>query len=995
MPNFERNLIYKVYEEDGTFIETLNDVISTLSIERSINSGDGEFRFELARKMDDFDEDVSIKFNNRIKVYLKDSYNTTGTKLVAYGYIVSYNPYLKGKKEGVEVTCLSAVSKLSNDFYRTGTNLAASDLGVELSSQRTDEMMSAIITHYRSVETDSMINAPAGLTATTDNSGSPISFDHRFFNMKHLDALRETSKFFPRNKDAGYWFYWRIDTSGNLVVKNISTTADHTFLISKHVKEITGKKTIEGMVNRVYFWNEKGTVDPDYLKLTTDDTTSQGNYDVIADYITDSKITNPSAAGLLSESKVYDKKDPKVQVKVTLNGVYDLSSIEPGETCQILNLKNNPFKFGSDTVLVIHSIRYETDQAILEISEASDSFEDIVESERQRLDKEMTWFGYITQQLTAAQLGPANRTWTTNIIFSAASGGDAYRQVDWTAGTVWLPTSSGASAGKRVIVAGSTGLMAASTDYYIYLDEGTFNVSAANVVTGTGTMEQGGDDLLDAGKTWSNDQYKGYIVTIGGQTKIIKSNTATVLTIEDRWTIVDTVGAYTIKKMSFEVSSDKETISSLTKIIFSNVRASSSVTEEVSIFPGGTGGSPNSNIILNGSQIAKDSITANEIYSNYIYAGTIDADQINVGILTGFIIQTAAADKRIKISSSPQNRIQFLDGVSERGYLEIDDDGEGGYYLKLGGPGGLLEIGSSLGASNTIYASMPWFEGAGTASSGQVVLYGSPNYVRKVGLEWTGGGAATFSLNLGAALAKMSSEIDMDSHKITELTDPTANQDAATKKYVDDNAGGTFSCSDLSSCSLSSLGTRPHSQLTTIGVSDHHSSTSNGYNITPTTVTVGGACKPSSDNSYDLGATPSNYWRKFYLEGNMYHNEDYYPNASNTSNVGFSTRYLHQLYTNFLRYKDVDTFQTHDDIALIKGIKTKQIKVRQPDKLDKKEKKIKGGSINREIWDETTLPKEVVDNGFINGNAMTGFLIGTLKQLIDKVEKLEQRVDLK
>ena len=35
-------------------------------------------------------------------------------------------------------------------------------------------------------------------------------------------------------------------------------------------------------------------------------------------------------------------------------------------------------------------------------------------------------------------------------------------------------------------------------------------------------------------------------------------------------------------------------------------------------------------------------------------------------------------------------------------------------------------------------------------------------------------------------------------------------------------AGGGFACDDLNSCQLSDLGTRPHSQLTGIGASDHH-----------------------------------------------------------------------------------------------------------------------------------------------------------------------------
>jgi len=106
-------------------------------------------------------------------------------------------------EEGVEITCLSAVSKLSNDFYRLGTSLVASELGVELSNKRADEMMSAIITHYRATVSYPMIAAASNLEQTTDNEGNPYSFSLRFFNMKHIDALREVAKYFPRHKSNG------------------------------------------------------------------------------------------------------------------------------------------------------------------------------------------------------------------------------------------------------------------------------------------------------------------------------------------------------------------------------------------------------------------------------------------------------------------------------------------------------------------------------------------------------------------------------------------------------------------------------------------------------------------------------------------------------------------------------------------------------------------------------------------------------------------------
>ena len=79
------------------------------------------------------------------------------------------------------------------------------------------------------------------------------------------------------------------------------------------------KKSIEGVVNRVIFWNEKGTVDPDYIKLTSEDATSQSNYDVISSYIADSKITTAPAASLLSASRVYDVVDRNSANAIMMN----------------------------------------------------------------------------------------------------------------------------------------------------------------------------------------------------------------------------------------------------------------------------------------------------------------------------------------------------------------------------------------------------------------------------------------------------------------------------------------------------------------------------------------------------------------------------------------------------------------------------------------------------------------------------------------------------
>jgi len=169
--------------------------------------------------------------------------------------------------------------------------------------------------------------------------------------------------------------------------------------------------------------------------------------------------------------------------------------------------------------------------------------------------------------------------------------------------------------------------------------------------------------------------------------------------------------------------------------------------------------------------VEKAKLGSTIIDGGYIKSSLLTADNIITGTLTGLIIQTATSGLRVRMSSSPTNKIEFLDGNTAYGYLEITDEGSGQYDLELGGSGGALKISSSLGTANVISASMPWFSGSGNASSGKVIMEGSPNYGTEVGLYWSGGGTATWSFDLGDNFVKMGSDIDMNDYDVKGVDD--------------------------------------------------------------------------------------------------------------------------------------------------------------------------------------------------------------------------------
>lgn len=57
--------------------------------------------------------------------------------------------------------------------------------------------------------------------------------------------------------------------------------------------------------------------------------------------------------------------------------------------------------------------------------------------------------------------------------------------------------------------------------------------------------------------------------------------------------------------------------------------------------------------------------------------------------------------------------------------------------------------------------------------------------------------AADHTQGTDTALGAQTENLDMNTHKIVGVTDPTTNQEAATKKYVDDNAGGSVATDSI------------------------------------------------------------------------------------------------------------------------------------------------------------------------------------------------------
>ena len=109
-------------------------------------------------------------------------------------------------------------------------------------------------------------------------------------------------------------------------------------------------------------------------------------------------------------------------------------------------------------------------------------------------------------------------------------------------------------------------------------------------------------------------------------------------------------------------------------------------------------------------------------------------------------------------------------------------------------------------------------------------------------------------------------------------------------------------------------------------------------------------------------------------------------NNGNYGYIGNSTYYWYALFARYVRYKTLSSFEHLDDISMLKKITTTVEEIEEIVKGKKVKKKI-------EVWDRKTMPHVLDESGeFIDAGKLNGFLIGVLKQLVEKVEILEARL---
>ena len=352
----EKKYSVKVYDRAGTTFKGGYDPIGGYSFNKVVNGGVGDLTVELPRKFDQYGLGDDVNLLDEIQIWVQDK-DTSGKRLYS-GYVSGITSYVNGINQGIRLDVLGYASRLGFTLDTDGTTV-----GVVRNSMTPGEIAKDVIDKYRATVSEERINYGA---STVDITGTDISYTSNTKScLETIERAREM---------AGATWYWYVDADNIFYFKEYSTTPDHLFVFGKDVSSLEITRNADDIKNELIFWNGLQSGEGNFLSKR------YYNADSITDYwnrfekLTDSRIIDSTTADSLGSSFINAYKEPNVSMKFevkdgNLGQGYDIESIEPGQTCKILNLDDSSV-VGDN--MVITSVRYTPESATVYVSDSRD-----------------------------------------------------------------------------------------------------------------------------------------------------------------------------------------------------------------------------------------------------------------------------------------------------------------------------------------------------------------------------------------------------------------------------------------------------------------------------------------------------------------------------------------------------------------------------------------------------------------------------------------------
>lgn len=412
-----KQYVYRIYEEDGTYIGVWRDVKSELDFDQRLNTPGTTTTVQLARSVntttekrdtlitdasevlitDDGEdlianyvtnntvgEDTDVNLNYNVDVYVhyggfetletddgqiltnddgEDLLFSIGAPLgrrIFSGWIMDYAATY-GSTDGLEVTLVSHGSELANQVINAA--------GVTTVSYSSVDHGLAI----RNVLAMNSGNMGLG-TSTIGNTGDTISPNFRLNTI--LEGIQSV---YQQSPDGWYWY-------GNVAENEVyfqekSATAQHTFVLGAHIKSLKLSRSIENLKNELFFVGGDTGSGILYKKYTGSSIVDRKGLD----RQTDRRVTLTGTAQKRADKTFARYQDPIYTTSVSIPAeVYEIEEIELGQVITFANFGN----FIDGLLLQIVSLHYSPTGVDLELGDLLERQSDIIDDIEGTLQEE-------------------------------------------------------------------------------------------------------------------------------------------------------------------------------------------------------------------------------------------------------------------------------------------------------------------------------------------------------------------------------------------------------------------------------------------------------------------------------------------------------------------------------------------------------------------------------------------------------------------------------
>jgi len=317
-----KQYFHKIYDKDGTYKATWGkDVIISPNFKWKINGGMGEQQILLKRNVKSFGENVDVKMGNKIETWIQDGDQEIG-RLVWTGVLNRYEPKIIANGDQViDVRGISKLIEYEKHIYQTDAGLTTDTKA----SKSPDTILREVIT--------SKYGASLFQEGDIEATGTTVTFT--FTSNTYRQVLESILNISPQ-----YW-YWRLLPDNTIDFKKANfDEIDHMLYVGKEANNVVMTKSIETLINKVYFM---GGGDPNMYRVY-ERTSSQEEFGLREKFVKDERVTVVATAETIATRILDDFDHPLSQIAITVldsnidpkNG-YDIERFKPGQIIQILH----------------------------------------------------------------------------------------------------------------------------------------------------------------------------------------------------------------------------------------------------------------------------------------------------------------------------------------------------------------------------------------------------------------------------------------------------------------------------------------------------------------------------------------------------------------------------------------------------------------------------------------------------------------------------------